>query len=463
MKDTESSFNLVQVAGSKLGYLKGVLNEVRNSFWAIPLFLLLCAGLLSVISVWVDSNWKFAWLIDIFPYPKVSDGNYLQTELATIAGAILGVAGVSFSITIASLTLASQQFGPRLIRTFIRNRFIQTTLGCFVATFFYCVFTIQLSSLFLSGDELPIFTVSVVIIITLVDLILLVAFIHHICKSIQVDSVISEVVRELNERALELFKDEYSDSVSVLDHDMDKYQRAREEFPNTLKLQRDGYITYVNYDYLLEFACKKNVEVCLLYRAGQYVLDGADVLSYKGAELSTEESAHVLECILVGAQRTPIQDIEYSIKQLVEIGLRALSPGINDPFTAISCINHLGSIINYFSHRAMPSVVLDDANGTERVYCRQARYEDLLGAGFDQIRQAACDKIDVSMRIVEVLGDVLAQCCNTRQALALNSQVNLVMNAARQSSALEQDKEVLEARYRSFKGVATERFPDIDF
>ncbi len=451
------------MAGSKLGYLKGLVSEVRNSFWAIPLLLLICAGLLSVISVWVDSNWKFAWLIDRFPYPKAVDDNYLHTELATIAGAILGVAGVSFSITIASLTLASQQFGPRLIRTFIRNRFIQTTLGCFVATFFYCVFTIQLSSLFLSGDELPIFTVTVVIIITLLDLILLVGFIHHICKSIQVDSVISEVVRELNERALDLFKEEYSDSVGVLDDDIEKYHRARNNFPNRLKLTRDGYITYVNYDFLLEFACKRNIEVCLLYRAGQYVLDGAEVLSYSGIELTDEDSSDLLDCILIGEQRTPIQDIEYSIKQLVEIGLRALSPGINDPFTAISCINHLGSIINYFSHRAMPSVVLNDTNGTDRVYCRQARYEDLLGAAFDQLRQASCDKIDVSMRIVEVLSDVLMQCSSPQQAHALSSQVNLVLSAARLSAALEQDKAALEARFRNFMSIAANRFPNTDF
>ena len=433
------------------------VDRVRDSFWAIPTGLLFSAGLLALLTLWLDTHpsltTKFGHVVGM----NIESISSIRTLLSTTAAAILGVAGVSFSITIASLTLASQQFGPRLIRNFIRNRFIQTVLGIFIATFFYCMLTMQLSTVFADDEYRPLISLITVLLLTLANLILLVLFIHHICVSIQVDSVINDVAEEMYFRADLIFSEDIDQSAQISSQQLHTLESTFTLDPTKLNANQDGYITFIHYERLLQWAEQHDATIKVVHRAGDYVFKGSELLLVSTDSIKEVDLSEIQGFVNINRTRTPEQDLEYTLRQLVEIALRALSPGINDPFTAMTCIDRLGSLINFVGHRPMPPQVLADSNGISRLLIDQTTYKSLVEASFNQLRQNTQGHVDVPIRLLETLTRLVELCQSESHATELSKQAELIMDGTKAENFLKHDTDALQERYSTYRSALAAR------
>lgn len=423
------------------------IDYVRTSFWAIPAFLLLMAGLLAVLTLWLDTVVLPPLDFGSLDWLNPSEMQGVRELLATTAAAILGVAGVTFSITIASLTMASQQFGPRLIRNFTEDRFTQIVLGFFIATFFYCMLSMQLGSVIRNTDYSPLSTLVAVLLLTVVDLLMLVLFIHHICKAIQAKTIISDVAQEMRQRAISLLPmaldeapQEDPKALAVMETDL----KARGD---DVRVSSDGYVRAIDYPALLKYADRNEQIIGIMKRAGDYVLKGSLLAKVVGAQRPDDLDKVVNNFVVIGASRNPRQDLEFSIRQLVEIALRALSPGINDPFTAIACINHLGTLINMVSSRATPARSWVDDSGDIRLLVKTTTFEGLVEAAFNQIRQEASSRVDVTVRLLDVLHELILLAKNHSQVTALLQQARLIRTGVKNEEFISHDQKAIFDRF----------------
>lgn len=189
-----------------------LLEILSTNFWMIPLLFLIMAMLLAFLNIHLDRV-LFAHWGERLPFPfYFKDAENLRAMLTLTAGSTLSVTGVTFSITIASLTLASQQFGPRLLRNFMKTQFNQVVMGFFIGTFLYCILLLQFTSAMQETGLTPVISVTTLLVLIITDLLLLVFFIHHTAVSIQADTIIGEVHQELTSRLQTLFPDERTDS-----------------------------------------------------------------------------------------------------------------------------------------------------------------------------------------------------------------------------------------------------------
>jgi len=443
---------------SSVSYLRqqtaDLAEYLRNCFWVIPGVLIALSIVVAILNLWIDSRlvpelrWQYQdWL-------HLTEIDNIRSLLSTTAAAILGVAGVSFSITIASLTLASQQFGPRLIRTFMRDRFTQTVLGFFVATFLYCMLT-MLSS----NQYIPISTLFTVLLLTITDLILLVLFIHHISVSIQVDSVITEVANEMFFRADSLFTAQAGTPAEDESAAVSMFKTHFDESAISTLSERDGYITYIDYDSLLKMAQEQQLLIQVLHRAGDYVMTGTPLYRHVadnpgGLDLEPIKG----DFCTVDDKRTPQQDLEYTVRQLVEIALRALSPGINDPFTAMTCIDRVGSLANLIASKQIPSMLIKNEAGMPKLLVDRTTYEGLVNAGFDQIRQNAASHVDVLIRLLEVLTQLAGLVPMKYQTTPLLNQAELVRQNLDFEKFTKSDGEAITERLTMLENTIKDRF-----
>jgi uncharacterized membrane protein len=426
---------------------KNWIDNIRSSFWAIPCSMITLSILLALLTVWVDSRLSRVFVMEHLGWSRISGIEGMRGALATTAAAILGAAGVSFSITIASLTLASQQFGPRLIRNFMRDRFIQTVLGFFAATFVYCMVTMLLSDIFASSTYTPVSTLAVTLTLIIVDLVLLILFLHHICVSIQVETVIADIFKALVAQL------ESQSKIDVPSTD-DQQQRAKLadsllQSTDHLTSDRDGYLRYIDYDGLIVFAEKNKLLMRVNVRAGDYVFSGQVLCEYTGESGHLSRQVNHKKFFVIDEARTQLQDLEYSIRQLVEIALRALSPGVNDPFTAMTCIDRLGSVLNRIAHSRLPSEVLVDSNNTPRLIRKCYDFPALVELAFNQVRQSAASHTDITIKLLETI-HLLAQLVpDPKQCSPLRLQAGMLMKNLHDNSHSPMDYDAIQRRYQA--------------
>jgi uncharacterized membrane protein len=424
---------------------------LRGAFWAIPATLLLLAGLLALTTVSLDHYFPDIITASLL---QQSDTSFdIKSILSTTGAAFLGVAGVSFSVTIASLTLASQQFGPRLIRNFIEDRFTQTVLGFFVSTFLYCMLSIQLYSLLPHNPgDIPAFTLFTTLILTVVDLLFLVLFIHHICISIQADSVIHGVYNQLLACIDSLLPDDDSSQSDQTIGDSGFNQQVEKNGYQVHALC-NGYIQQIDTRSLLEYCHTHQLQAKFQHRAGDYLLSGSILASILGKTYPDQLDREINSFVATGYTRSSQQDLEYCIRQLVEVALRALSPGINDPFTAMTCIDRLGTGLSIIARRPERQALHFDAEGEPRLWIAVSSYKGLVDTAFNQIRQTATEHIDVTIRMLEIIALTIEQTTRQEQVEALFNQAQLIHAASLDPKILKHDQVAIEMRYEKIKQV----------
>jgi uncharacterized membrane protein len=392
-----------------LSQLFGKFGAVRESFWFLPALMTVVAVLLSLITVELDDQLKWNGL-GTGPFGNVASADGARTLLATIAGSMITVASLTFSITIASLSLASSQFGPRLIRNFIRDTGNQVVLGTFIATFAYCLMVLRT----VRGTEaitfVPSISMIVAVVLAMTSLAVLIYFINHISMSIQATRIIATIGQDLSWIIDRLYPEVRDGEEDEPGYREEQDWRPRGESRRVYSL-RSGYIQGVNYRRLVEAAREPDLVINVPHHAGQFVSKGATIAEVFSDGAPVEDEGlddEIVGAFSVGSDRVAGRDIEFFIDQLVEIAVRALSPGINDPFTAMACIDQLGASLRQLSERKLPSPNHRDDAGEVRVHAESQTYSGAVGAAFNLIRQYGQTSAPVSMRLMETIA-VLAE------------------------------------------------------
>ena len=423
--------------------------KLRNSYWFVPAVMLLGAALLSWVTVQIDDAMdpeKLPGLGEIL-FSGGTDG--AREVLGTIASSMITVAGVVFSITIVTLQLASTQFGPRMLANFMRDRGNQVTLGTFVASFLYSLLVLR--SIRSGDDAVPHLSVTVALALAIGGLSVLIYFIHHVSNAIQAPNLIQAIARELRHGIDHLFPDvdEVPEVREAAGHELppDFAEQSRQ-----IDAPSSGYIQLIDIERIVEVAREHDLLVRLRSRAGRFVVPNtAFAQAYPADRVTDEVAAQLAGTVVTGARRTAQHDIEFPIKKMVEIAVRALSPVINDPFTACTCVDQSGAGLCEIAGRRFPApYLLDEDDQLRLVVGDEVTFERLVGGAFDQVRQSADFHVSVYVHLLESLTRIVGCVRDGARIEPLVREARLVVDAAERKVEAEADQDVIEERYDAF-------------
>ncbi|MCG6117570.1 MAG: DUF2254 domain-containing protein [Aquimonas sp.] len=380
-------------------------SRLRSSFWFTPASMALGAVVLAITLVSYDA-YVSEWMADRFGWRFRTGADGASAVLGVIAGSMITIAGVVFSMTLVALSLASSQLGPRLLRNFMRDTSTQVVLGTFIATFVYCLLVLRTIRRDEAAAFVPHLSVSLGVVLAVVSVGVFIYFIHHVAVSIQANEIAARLGKETIERMQKLFPDDIGEAVG-----QDSLDPSDESLEQVLTLEiqcvaadRNGYLQLIDGDALLELATKENVVVRMERKPGNYVTAGCTIASvFAKRPVSDGFLRQIHTLYVLGNQRTSDQDMEFGVNQLVEIAVRALSPGLNDPFTAIACVDHLGSVLSRLAERKMPSPYRQDHEKHLRLILRADTFCEVADAAFNQIRQYAGSSAAVSIRLLDTI------------------------------------------------------------
>lgn len=446
------------------------LERLRASYWFIPSLMALGAIALAWLAVSVDS-WVVAHEIQLFPGRLLSfDTAGARAFLATVAGSMMTVAGVAFSITIVAMTLASQQFGPRLLGNFMRDRGNQLVLGTFIATFLYCLLLLPALRRFREQDALPELALSLALIGTLGSLGVFIYFIHHAATSIRVQTMIDRVSEDVEAALRSTWRDaDEPDRPAAAEAAVEEREEAERERTVRAACERgrpvlagrSGYVQTVDDGRLVDLARDADAVIRRDVRAGRYVL-GTTVLARllvaggPEGERSEDEELERLERLEqrvrgsfeIGSRRSLTQDVEAAAGQLVELAVRALSPGVNDPITAAHCVDVLAGELAKVLDRRPPPTRRSDADGRLRLLVPATGFSRWLGKVYDPIRQAARGDATVTLRLLDRLADLARQSRRDQDREAIRRQAGMVRRAGVEAQPEPLDRERIDERYQ---------------
>ena len=404
------------------GSLSRVADTLRVSLWIVPSLMTALAVAAALFTVSLDREHQFGPGSSLrLLYSGGPEG--ARQMLSAIATSMITVAGVAFSITIVALSLASQQFGSRVLRNFMMDRGNQTVLGTFIATFVYCLLVLRA----VRGSEersfVPEISVSVAIALSMASLGVLIYFIHHVSASIQADHVVHRIAGEL-QKSIERFHQTVKDGPPGVDTPLPP---GENDVP--IRAPRSGYLRFIDERLLVLIAAERRLRITMQHRAGQFVFAGNIVALVDGA--AAPDLDGVSDAFDLTAIRPDATDMEYCIDQLVEVGVRALSPAVNSPFTAILCINHLGAAMASLINEPFPPLVVADETGAPRLQRHPLTFAMIFDSAFGQITHFGAEIPAIARRLREVfalLGD-LAQTAD--RAATVRMHATAVLDKAR--------------------------------
>ncbi len=441
--------------------LQNLLEKLRANYWFLPSLMAIAALGLSLGAIKVDEEWETEWLQSItWIYKNEAEG--ARELLSTVAGATITVTGVVFSITIVALSLASQQLGPRLLSNFLRDRGNQIVFGAFIATYLYCLLILRTIR---GTDEnvfVPHLSVTIGLALAVFSIGVLIFFIHHIVESIQAMHIIAQVSADLQAATERLFPEKIGaglPSAAPLSLPPDQAEVLQRPADLRVDSTRNGYVQAVDGDGLMSLAKGRDLIIHLHYRPGHFVFKGATLASvWTRNGLEEDLGKEINSAVIVGKQRTQEQDIEFLVNELVEIAVRALSTGVNDPLTAITCIDDLGAMLCNLSQRTMPSAYRHDSANRLRLIVKPVSYAGIVDAAFNQIRQNGRTTAAVSIRLLEVIGLVMACIREPSQAEPLLRQAAMIERGCHEGLTEEEDRRDVRRRYEGILSIWSQRF-----
>lgn len=333
-------------------------------------------------------------------FPSHQDPGIAQVILSSIATSIMTVVSIVFAILLMTLTLASTQFSPRILVNFVRDRTTQWTLGVFLGTFSYCMAALPAARA-LPHPFAPVATVMGAMVLALLCVGWLIYFINHISQSISVNHIVDRIARET-----ELIIDELMpDPRGVFT--LTERSEPQPALDGAISTRRSGYIRYVDIKRLVALARTYRVYLHLDRRVGQFVPAGVPLAHVSKAErVSAEDAQHFVAAFDIGPTRTLQQDVEFGIIQIVDIALRAISPAVNDPSTAITCVDQLSRVLIRWISRRPPPTHYYAPPHVLRVFVPWMSLDGLLDTAFEQIRHYAAADIAVSLRLLRAFNDI---------------------------------------------------------
>ena len=421
-------------------WLSHFWGRISASLWFLPVLMSLGALALAVVIVFLDE--PLATAMGNYGYLYGGDVESARELLSAVASSIITVTGVAFSVTMVALSLTSSQFGPHLLANFMRDRGNQVVLGGFIGTFLFCL--LALGTVTTDAESHASLSASIALLLAGISMMLLIYFIHHIASSMQADHVIELVAGEAG-RALDRLFPAESEQASPPKPE----PREAREIP--VEAPRTGYLQAIDEDGLTRLATSRNLRLDVLHRPGHYVIEGRPLVAVStGPELDDEVIRRIQRGFIIGGHRAPEQDPEYGIHQLVEVAVRALSSGINDPYTAVACVDRLTGVLCRIGPRRVRSAKRADEDGHLRLTLDTTDFAGVLDAAFNQIRQSATDQPAVTLRLLESLSLIATTVESASRREAIARQGAMVM-AAHRDVLVSDDRVALEQRYRSLQ------------
>jgi uncharacterized membrane protein len=374
---------------------------LMDSFWFIPALMAVGAGLAAFGVVHLDGRLDGDWPGDRKSF-WAGGAEGARTMMATVAGSLITVTSIVFSLTITTLAQSSSHFGSRVLRNFTSDRGVQVTLGTFIATFIYCLVVLRTVRSVEESSFVPYLAVNLGLLLTLASLAVLIYFIHHISQAIQADNLIAEVGNDF----FRMLPEWFPKRVGKPHEQSDDPPPAEEAWESawSVELGNSGYLQRVDDEKLMSLAVKHDLLVKLEKRPGHFISMGAPVARMlPTARMDAEREEEFRGCFILGRHRTPHQDPLYPIQQLVEIGAHALSPGINEPFTAFTCIDWLGSCLRAAVKSVMPEALRRDEEGKLRAVCCPFTFDEMVEMSFGQIRVYGAHNPEVLVRLLGVI------------------------------------------------------------
>ncbi len=436
---------------ANLAYLR---ERLRSSFWLVPSAMAIVAVAVALGMLWLDAT-PVGQAISRWSFPAAVGADGARLVLSTIAGSMITVASLVFSMTLVALTLAASNIGARLLDSYVANRVNQIALGLFLATFVYSLIVLRAVIDDASMTFIPQVSVSLAMILAILSFGWLIFFIHHLATSIQVDNVVARVAGEIKD-TLELLPDPGPDATaqSALHRDI------RAGMPRvSVEAGGAGYVQAIDAHGLVRLALQHDVIIEMTRRPGQFVIPTCEIALVAGtSQIDERLGEQIRDHVILGPKRTATQDVEFSITLLVEIAARALSPGVNDFYTAIACVDHLTAALGLALERGLPSNLRHDELGRLRLELHPLMFQNLADTAFDPIRQDACDNVAVSIRLLESL-TMLAACAPTAvERAVLERHGRLVSLDALRATSNHNDRRDIEARSAALQ-AALEREP----
>lgn len=420
---------------------KKLWEGLHSSFWFLPTCLVLAAGLLGILLVEID------YRLDVDPKEEAPRIFAISAEgaqglLQAIATSMITVAGVIFSITILILNEASNQYSPRILRNFVRDRRNQVVLGVFLAVFVYCI--VVLRAIHDTDEETFVPPISVLagIFLALVGIGFVIFFIHHIAYSIQASTILQRIVNETLDEINELYPDELG---AGMDESSFRLPTELEEGPDwrPLNAGKSGYLEVTRGRALLKFAEDHDTVLRLEYKIGEFVVEGTPLVSVYGKEAPSGEAAEeLLQSISISAYRTIEQDASFGIRQLVDVSLKALSPSMNDTTTAIMCIDHLTVILTRLVQRKIESP-FRLKNKRLRLIVNRPDFDDLLNDCTEQIRQNAGGNVATLNHLIHMLATAVPLTTDRSRLRAIEGQLDLLRQTVELTIVFPADRERL--------------------
>ena len=426
-----------------------ITEELRTNLWLVPGLLVLASILLFALTYAYDREaYLNGWSVPRWIDTGGADAG--RQVLIALAAAVITVVGVVFSVTIVALTLASSQFGPRMLRNFIRDRGTQVTLGVFVATFVYLILALGSIGTGPHGQFVPHLSIAMGLLLVLGDLLVLIYFIHHVATSIQLPWVIAGIAADLRQAVeLELPTD---DDAFVPGRDpVADDALARASLGVEVPAATSGYLQYVSQRRLVTVAARNDAVVELIHRPGHFVSAGRPLARVSPAAAVPFVTDELRRAHVTGPQRTLPQDLAFAIDQLVEIAIRALSPAVNDTFTALSCIDWLGDGLAVITQRWVSDRrAYRDEGDQVRLIEAGISYQRLVDRAFDKIRQAGRGMPAVMIRQLDSLTRLAEVTARPDHRRMLAEQAGMILRSV-DAIAEPADCDDVQARYDRFR------------
>ncbi|MFC4411688.1 DUF2254 domain-containing protein [Chungangia koreensis] len=365
--------------------------KIKEGTWFIPAVYTTVALILAITVVYVDYS-----LNAFYPEIFLVDLDLSKTILGTIAGSLLTMTTITFSTTMVVLTTYSSQFSPRTLQNFIQDPVTMRVLGVFIGGFVYCIFTL----LFIResfGNTVASATIGVLI--AFVCLAFFAFFIYHVATSIQVGKLIERLTDDvlgLIRKEKEMIEE--NESVSLMEV---RPSILFEE--KTVKAKQFGYIQDINEEKLIQLAAEQGSTIEVLKPIGHFVTEKQNLLCIVNQEKVPEG---IEDAVIIGVERTTYKDVEFGLQKIAEVALRAVSPGINDPNTAIQCIKSLSVCLSAAAHLNGKVKTISDNDGKIQVLIPQRPFEDLLYTSFRQISHYGKDDFSVMKAIFKALEEI---------------------------------------------------------
>jgi uncharacterized membrane protein len=419
-------------------------SNLRTSFWVVPSLIVAGSVALAAALIEAHSTESGQWLAR---WPRLFGVGSTGARgiLSTIAGSMMTVVGVTFSMTLVTLALASSQYTSRILRNFMRDRVTQVVLGIFTGIFTYCLIVLRTIR---GGDEggfVPSLAVFFGVVLAMGGIVVLIFFIHHIASSIQASSIIASAAEETMLAIDRLFPGILGEGPPDDDEDQ-ALLPLQERNWQAVPAKGNGYIQSVDNVALLGLAREHKTIVRMERGIGEFVVHNTTLASL-ALEVPPEKEivASLQAAYSIDRHRTLEQDAAFGIRQIVDMALRALSPSINDTTTAVMCVDYLTAILGRLASRNIPSSQCYE-EGKLRIITIGPTFASLVAESFDQIRGSAIGNVAIMLRMLGALQTIASLTTSPCRRRALHEQVQWIAELAERTIESPHDRARFESR-----------------